>query len=46
MEAVAAEAAEETLNTTTNSDEGEEEGSSFWNRMNQKAKLDSDSDEE
>ena len=46
VEAVAAEAAEETLNTTTNSDEGEEEGSSFWNRMNQKAKLDSDSDEE
>ena len=48
VEQVAAEAAEQTLNTTTGSEEDEDEsgGSGFWKRAHQKAKMDDDSDDE
>ena len=48
VEQVAAEAAEQTLNTTTGSEEDEDEsgGSGFWKRAHQKAKMDVDSDDE
>ena len=45
---MAAEAAEQTLNATTGSEEDEDEsgGSGFWKRAHQKAKMDVDSDDE
>ena len=47
-EQVAAEAAEQTLNATTGSEEDEDEsgGSGFWKRAHEKAKMDVDSDDE